>query len=179
MWAFSLSFASAQTDSLHTAVDSLHTQTDSLQNARVIDINAPAKAAFYSAVIPGLGQAYNKQYWKIPLVYAALGTGIYFYRQNQMLYRTYRRAYQQRLSGQPDDYPQYSLNVLVEIQQYYRRNRDISLMLTLAAYALNIIDANVSAHLRQWNIDGNLTFRPVFWQMQNRRVSGISLTLTF
>ena len=56
----------------------------------VINPNAPAKAAFYSAVLPGLGQAYNKKYWKIPIVYLGLGIGIYYYTWNQWKYHNYR-----------------------------------------------------------------------------------------
>ena len=54
---------------------------------------APARAAFYSAIVPGLGQAYNKKYWKIPLVYGAIGTGYYFYNSNNKEYHRYRNAY--------------------------------------------------------------------------------------
>ena len=63
----------------------------------------PAKSAFYSAVLPGLGQAYNKKYWKIPIVYGALGAGIYFYKKNDTDYNRYRSAYKRRLAGFTDD----------------------------------------------------------------------------
>ena len=63
----------------------------------------PSKATFYSAVLPGLGQAYNKKYWKIPIVYGALATGIYFYNQNDKDYNRYRNAYKRRLAGFTDD----------------------------------------------------------------------------
>ena len=58
----------------------------------------PSKATFYSAVLPGLGQAYNKKYWKIPIVYGALATGLYFYNQNDNDYKRYRNAYKRRLA---------------------------------------------------------------------------------
>ena len=58
---------------------------------------APARAAFYSAVLPGLGQAYNKKYWKIPIVYGAIGTGVYFYTTNDREYQRFRDAYKERL----------------------------------------------------------------------------------
>ena len=63
----------------------------------VIDPNRPARAAFYSALVPGLGQAYNKKYWKIPIVYAGLGAGIYYYTFNQNKYHEYRDEYKRRL----------------------------------------------------------------------------------
>ena len=74
-----------------------------IQTGEEIDMLAPSKAAFYSAVLPGLGQAYNKKYWKIPIVYAALGTGVYFYKMNDKQYNRYRDAYKRRLAGYQDD----------------------------------------------------------------------------
>jgi hypothetical protein len=64
-----------------------------------IDPLTPAKAAFYSAILPGLGQAYNKKYWKIPLVYGAIGTSLYFYIDNNKKYHDYRDEYKRRLEG--------------------------------------------------------------------------------
>lgn len=122
---------------------------------------SPAKAAFYSALVPGLGQAYNKKYWKIPLVYGALGTTLYFYQSNNKKYHEFRDAYKDRLAGNPD--PKYAYldnNRLIQAQRFYRRNRDLSLLLTAAFYALNIIDANVDAHLGQFNVNNNLSLRP-------------------
>jgi len=71
------------------------TVKDSLKSNN-IDPLTPAKAAFYSAVLPGLGQAYNKKYWKIPLVYGAIGTSLYFYITSNAKYQDYRGAYKQR-----------------------------------------------------------------------------------
>src|SRR5690554_7219120 len=66
---------------------------------RALDPLTPSKAAFYSAVVPGLGQIYNKSYWKVPLVYAGLGTSIYFYIDNQTKYQAARDEYKLRLRG--------------------------------------------------------------------------------
>ena len=68
-----------------------------------LDPSAPSKAAFYSAVLPGLGQGYNKKYWKIPIVYAAIGTSIYSYDFNQKKYWDYRNAYKSRKAGYKND----------------------------------------------------------------------------
>ncbi len=141
-----------------------------------INILAPAKAAFYSAVLPGLGQAYNRQYWKIPLIYGAIGAGVYFYRQNNRYYQDFRQAYFKRLNGLPDQYPQYTDDVLITAQKYYRRQRDTALLLTVLTYVLNIIDANVSAHLKQWNVNDDLSFKTV--QMPVGRQSGLGLQMT-
>ncbi|MBT7851440.1 MAG: DUF5683 domain-containing protein [Flavobacteriaceae bacterium] len=133
----------------------------------VMDPLAPSKAAFYSAILPGLGQAVNKKYWKIPIVYAALGTSIYLYMDNDRNYKRYRKAYKRRLSGFTDDefygegsIPLLSNEALIRAQQTLRRNKELSLLITIGLYALNIIDANVDAHLLQYNVDKNLAVNP-------------------
>tara|TARA_B100001287_G_scaffold264619_1_gene256677 strand:- start:20022 stop:20570 length:549 start_codon:yes stop_codon:yes gene_type:complete len=127
----------------------------------------PSKATFYSAVLPGLGQAYNKKYWKIPIVYGALGTGIYFYKQNNKDYNRYRNAYKRRLAGYTDDefygngqYPSISDDGLIRAQNTLKRNKELSILVTVGLYILNIIDANVDAHLLQFNLDDNISVRP-------------------
>lgn len=122
---------------------------------------APARAAFYSAVLPGLGQAYTKKYWKIPIVYAAIGTGIYFYLENNGRYNDLRDAYRRRLAGFTDDeFPQFTEDQLIDLQDRFRRDQELSLLLTAAAYLLNIVDANVTAHLQQYNITEDLSLKP-------------------
>lgn len=142
---------------------------------------SPAKAAFYSAVLPGLGQAYNKKYWKIPIVYAALGTGVYFYVSNNKEYNRYRDAYKRRLAGFEDDefFNKVNLDGLQRAQKYYRKNKEISLLVTVGLYALNIIDANVDAHLLQYNVNDNLTLVPHFKVNELDAKSDVGLTLNF
>ncbi len=142
-----------------------------------INILAPAKAAFYSAVLPGLGQIYNRQYWKIPIVYGAIGAGIYFYTVNNNEYNRFRTAYFDRQNGLPDEFPVYSDDVLIEAQKYYRRQRDTALMLSILAYVLNIVDANVSAHLKQWNVSDDLSLKAVRFQIDNRQAVGLQLNI--
>ena len=158
------------------------------------DINplSPAKAAFYSAILPGLGQAYNKKYWKIPLVYAALGTGIVIYLDNDKEYDRYRDAFKRRLAGFKDDEfwgvdanenplssPQISNDALIRAQRTLSRNREISLLVTLGIYVLNIIDANVDAHLLQYNVDKNLALKPHFKFNELDATTNLGLTLDF
>lgn len=152
---------------------------------------SPAKAAFYSAILPGLGQAYNKKYWKIPLVYAALGTGIYFYVSNDKEYNRYRDAYKSRLAGFTNDEfyldsngeqlstPRVTDDGLRRAQQLFRRNKEISLLVTIGMYALNIIDANVDAHLLQYNIDENLSLAPHYKINEIDAKGNVGLTLNF
>jgi hypothetical protein len=150
----------------------------------------PAKAAFYSAILPGLGQAYNKKYWKIPIVYAALGTGVYFYVSNSNQYDRYRDAYKSRLAGfETDEFyysngekldePRVSTESLETAQDFYRKNKEISLLVLLGMYALNIIEANVDAHLLQYNVDENLTLSPHYNYNQVNTTNDVGLTLNF
>ena len=127
----------------------------------------PAKSAFYSAVLPGLGQAYNRKYWKIPIVYGAIGTALYFYFDNDKVYDRYRYAYKRRLAGFTDDEfygpnetPFISEDALIRAQRALKRNKEVSMLITVGMYVLNILDANVDAHLLQYNIDDNLSFQP-------------------
>ncbi|RDY62011.1 hypothetical protein DX873_02615 [Flagellimonas nanhaiensis] len=154
---------------------------------------APSKAAFYSAVFPGLGQIYNKRYWKVPLVYGAIGTGIYVYSFNNTEYRKARDAFKRRRAGFTDDEfydingdgvgPDIALEALQDAQEARQRDRDLALLITIAMYALNIIDANVDAHLKQYNVDDDLAvdFKPYLDlnPLTNRPNYGMALVVKF
>lgn len=147
---------------------------------------SPARAAFYSAVLPGLGQAYNGKYWKVPVVYGALGIGVYFYLENDRHYDRYRDAYKSRLAGQTTDEftdesgsPLISTNGLIEAQRFYQRNKEISILVTVGLYALNIIDANVDAHLQQFDVSEDLSFKPVLDIDRYSGKTGYGLTLNY
>lgn len=146
---------------------------------------APAKAAFYSALVPGLGQAYNKKYWKIPIVYAGLGAGIYFYTWNNKKYHEFRDEYKRRLDGTSDpNHPIYAgldNDRLIRAQQFHQRNRDLSALITAGIYILNIVDANVDAHLMQFNVNENLSVSPDIYQNQidYKYNTGLRLTYNF
>lgn len=151
-----------------------------------IDPLRPSKAAFYSAILPGAGQAYNKKYWKIPIVWGAIGTGVYFYVRNDKQFDRYRNAYKRRLAGFTDDEfsdadgnPLISNDGLIRAQQQFRRNKEVSLLVTIGLYALNIIDANVDAHLLQFNVDENLSLSPHYQYNQMENSSDLGLTLNF
>ncbi|MGB5356175.1 MAG: DUF5683 domain-containing protein, partial [Eudoraea sp.] len=105
---------------------------------------APSKAAFYSAILPGLGQIYNKRYWKVPIVYAAIGLGVYAYMYNDDLYDRFRTAFKRRKAGFVDDEfydingsgivpgsPDLSDEALQDAQERYQRDRDLALFITL------------------------------------------------
>ena len=154
--------------------------------AESIDPLAPATAAFYSAVLPGLGQAYNKKYWKIPVIYAALGTGVYFVIDNQNEYERYQTAFKLRISGRPDEFngdegPFVSTDGLIRAQEVLKRNRDLALFITIGIYALNIIEANVDAHLDDKAFNRNLSLRPSLYisPVDNQAYAGLNLKFDF
>ena len=148
--------------------------------AREIDPLRPSKAAFYSAIVPGLGQAYNKKYWKIPLVYGAIGTSMYFYIDNGKKYHSYRDAYKRRLAGFQDDQYQYlDDSRLIAAQRFYQRNRDLSLLVSIGFYVLNIVDANIDAHLIQFNVSDNLSFQPEVYTNEINYKPNVGLTFNY
>ncbi len=152
---------------------------DTIKKSKINPL-APSKAAFYSAIVPGLGQAYNKRYWKIPLVYGAIGTGLYSYSFNNKRYHQYRDAYKRRLAGYNDDNLQYlDNNRLISGQRFYQKNRDLSLLITAGIYILNIVDANIDAHLMQFNVNENLSLRPDLQQNEMDNKHNLALTLCF
>jgi hypothetical protein len=141
---------------------------------------APAKAAFYSAILPGLGQAYNKKYWKIPIVYGALGSGIGIYVWNNNRYNEFRDAYKQRLAGISNPiYDRFTEATLISAQKTLARNRDISMVISVGLYILNIVDANVDAHLKQFNVDTNLSLRPDIIPTDITNEKNVGLTLNY
>ena len=140
---------------------------DSIFSRVEYDPLAPSRAAFYSAVLPGLGQAYNKQYWKIPIIYAGMAAGVYFYKEQNDDYNRFRDAYKRRLAGYKDDEfygngndPLISDERLVNAQKSADKNRSLSIIVTVTFYLLNVIDANVDAHLRQYEVSDDLSLQP-------------------
>ena len=161
-----------------------------------IDPLRPSKAAFYSAILPGLGQAYNKRYWKVPIVWGAIGAGIYAIDYNNGRYDRFRDAFKRRRAGFTDDEfydlndsgivpgsPDFSDEALQDAQIRAQRDRDLSILITVILYVLNIIDANVDAHLQQFNVNENLSLnmRPYLrWEdIQGQANYGLSLQIQF
>ena len=154
-----------------SAIDSLH---------RAFQPN-PKRAALYSAICPGLGQIYNRKYWKAPIVYAAIGTVTYFIALN---YSGYNSAYKgiARLEDKDpsnDNQPiivrdftlkKYDLSQtatlsdLLTIKKQFRQYLDESILAAAVIYILNIVDANVDAHLYGFNATDNLAVAPIINQ---------------
>ena len=132
-------------------------------NVSTIQKYNPTKAGLYSAVFPGLGQYYNKKYWKIPIVWGAVGTGVGIIVYNDKQYRRYRTAFLAELNGQPhefDDLPYVDATVLGNTQDRAKRQRDYAIAITGVLYILNIVDAVVDAHLYDQKKDPDLAIKP-------------------
>lgn len=170
-----------------TTRDSAKTITPAAQrDSIVIDKKRehdPRKAAFYSAVLPGMGQVYNRDYWKVPIVYAALGvsTGVFLFNMDN--YRTFRDAYRVRMANidNPnftDEWKQknYTPENLKYLRDAYRQYVDYSVLVFVLAYGLNIVDATVFAHLKQFDMSDDLSMR-LSPKVFNNRALGLSLTI--
>jgi len=139
----------------------------------------PKKAGLYSAILPGAGQLYNKQYWKIPIVYVGVGAAVYFIQFNTNKYQTYRKAYVATLEGKPNEFTgKYDASALKQLQDGYKRYLDMTLLFTALGYTLQIIDAVVFAHLRNFDVSPDITLRmqPVAYPNGG---AGLGLVLNF
>ena len=156
--------------------------------------HSPAKAAIMSAVVPGLGQIYNRKYWKVPIVYAAVGISVERFITFQNKYNQFRRAYidikdndpytnYYESLGFPSNYSmEQKSQIITKFKDQYRTWRDWSIVAMVAAYALNIIDANVDAHLIDFNLEDNisLNIRPSFFENDtNFKIIALTLRFTF
>ncbi|MDR3093215.1 MAG: DUF5683 domain-containing protein [Bacteroidales bacterium] len=137
---------------------------DTLQARKVI----PAKATIMSAALPGLGQIYNRKYWKVPLAWALIGGSTYFLINYQNKYQKYRRAYIDFKDGDIYTNSHESLNFppTYPVEQYltnrkdvYRKYRDYAIIAVVISYLMVVVDANVDAHLFDYNVDDNLSIR--------------------
>jgi hypothetical protein len=190
--ALTFSKAHAQTviDSTGLPIDSVtkaEAAIDSVQNQ-----HSPRKASLRSAVLPGWGQAYNKRYWKIPVVYAALGTTAYIFVYNVKTYRELRFAYAARFKAQTFqdsvDYfklkplyqnPDVQINSIKFNRDEFRRNVDYSVLVFAVIWALNIVDATVDAHLKSFDVSSDLGLRFKAGYSDIARTNGFSVVLSF
>lgn len=145
----------------------LNAQTDTVPETSAKKPHSAKKATIMSAILPGLGQAYNKKYWKIPIIYAGFGTLYYFIRTNGQEYRKFRDAYNIVANNDTLLFPsneyvvRYDANLdqLREGRNYYRRNLELSYIFTGLLYILNIIDASVDGNLYDFDVSDDLSLR--------------------
>lgn len=146
----------------------------------------PSKAAFYSAILPGMGQIYNKKYWKAPIVWGALAIPAYYYVDNNNKYKQFRTAYRLRKSGLQDEFTDdegntnISLETLETAQKQLRENRDLSVLSFVIIYILQVVEASVNAHLLQFNIDDDISFKPTLNNdLFNTNSTSVGLTIKY
>ncbi len=165
-------------------------------------LHSPKRAALYSLALPGLGQIYNHKYWKLPIVYGGFGVMAYFIKTNTSDYRKFRDAYEYASSSinandspaPPNVYPpiptppndlvkKYDANQLLEGREYYRRNVELSYIITVGWYLFVMIDAVVDAHFYNYNISDDISMQVKPWTPSLmpspypfRPSAGISLT---
>lgn len=146
---------------------------------------SPTKAGLYSAVLPGLGQYYNKKYWKIPIVWGGIGAGVGISIWNQKNYTRYRDAYVAHLNGLPhefSDIPGITKEALGRSQDRMKRQRDYAIAITGLVYVLNIVDAVVDAHLYEGRKDPDLAVQPTILYEEFGKTNtkaGLSLSYSF
>lgn len=140
-----------------------------------------------SVVIPGLGQIYNKKYWKVPLIYGGVAALVYYGNSNNDYYVIFRDAYNIKkgtIEGTiPEEISQLDDQALVSWREKYRRSRDLCIIGLFGIYMLNIIDANVDAYLFNFDVSDDLSLRiePMIFnniELNNASV-GIKCSITF
>jgi hypothetical protein len=192
--------AFSQTDTTHqvVTVDSLIKAAPPVQNKAAVDsvrrLHSPKKATIRSAILPGWGQAYNKKYWKIPIVYGALGIagGIFLYNLNnyrdiRFAYNAKFRASQQgatledtmRLALIKPELALIDINSLRFYRDDFRRNIDFSVLAFIVLWGLNVVDATVDGHLKAFDVSPDLGFRFKLGPSQFAGTTGLSFVLVF
>lgn len=175
-------------DSLRSELDSdtVFLKSDTATIASYASRYDPRKALLFAAILPGLGQVYNKKYWKLPLVYggfAGFGYGVNFYQSG---YKEFKGALFDLLeSGESTikvrnlDLNEQSLRTIVN---RYRRERDFFIILSAGMYLLQMIDAHVDAHLKEFDLNPNLQVKiqpTMNNDMLTGTTTGISLIVKF
>ena len=146
---------------------------------------SPKRAALMSTIVPGLGQVYNKKYWKVPIIYGGFAGLVYSFTFNQSKYITYLNAYKYRLDGGSlagDNFPNYPSETLNSLQQYYKRYRDLSVIGASFLYLMNIVDASVDAHMSTFDVgdDLSINIQPTLINIIHAQcTTGLSLNITF
>jgi hypothetical protein len=151
---------------------------------KIVPKHDPKKATIRSAILPGWGQAYNREYWKIPIVYGAIGIPAGFFIYNDTWYKKTKRAYEIRVNNDtvssidPKLQP-LSTDRLRYYRNSFRRDRDYSVLYFFIAWGLNVIDATVFGHLKDFDVSPDLSMhiRPTFKTSTQGASTGMSLIL--
>lgn len=171
---------------------------DAAVNYSTNEVSDVKKATTLSLICPGAGQVYNKSYWRVPIVIGGMASMVYVIDWNNRGFQRFKKAYALRadFESNPGNYPdgvshdefkgRYSATYLKNLRDAYRRNRDLSIILTAALYAFQAIDAHVDAHLKDFDVSDDLTvdLQPMFDYQYSQingtqPVFGFSLNLKF
>jgi Family of unknown function (DUF5683) len=211
--AFSQDTTIKKQDTSRTAFDTTHRMipADSIakiaspvSNVNRIDSimkhHLPRTAALRSAILPGLGQIYNRKYWKLPIVYGALGISGAVFAYNLTNYRDLRFAYKAKYAAQPKldpntgtpipgdstnyrkirkDLVAIDINALRSYRDEFRRNIDYSALAFILLWGLNVVDATVDAHLKAFDVSPELSLKIKFGPSELAGTNGVSLILAF
>jgi hypothetical protein len=157
----------------------------------LIRIHSPRKASFYSAVLPGLGQIYNRKYWKVPIIYGGFIALFYAIKYNNKYYTQFKKAYIFRTDNDPNtsaEFPyggtltsNFAADQLLQGMDYHERYRNLSILGLAGFYVLNIIDATVDAYLFDYDITQDLSFRikPTIINSPGSSDFGLSCSIRF
>ena len=120
--------------------------------------HSPSKAGMYSAVFPGMGQIYNRRYWKVPIVYAGFGGLVYGIIYNGENYRENKDLYKYMRDNQLYEWEGVTIKQAEVYKDFHKRYRDLFIIVSAGFYGLQIIDAIVDAHLIDYDVSDDLTF---------------------
>jgi Family of unknown function (DUF5683) len=161
----------------------------SMKDSAVKKPHSPRTAAIRSAILPGLGQIYNKKYWKLPLVYGALGVTGFIFFDNIKVYKESKFAYAARIKAEPPlrdstdynkletKYKLYSTGSIRNQRDKFRQYIDYSVLFFVFFWGLNVIDASVDAHLKSFDVSPNLSLKLKAGYSEMAKTNGISLVM--
>ena len=167
---------------------------DAAVNYSTNEVSTVKKATTLSTICPGAGQIYNKSYWRVPIIIGGMASTIYTIDWNNRGYQRFKTAYALRVDydNNPSKYPggsadefrgAYSASFLKNLKDSYRRNRDMCILLTAGVYILNIIDAHVDAHLKDFDISDDLAVNvePFFGttSVETKPTFGLNMSVKF
>jgi len=170
---------------------------DTIQELPFDSIHSPKKAVIFAAILPSLGHIYNDVkrlphhkshlWWKLPIIYGGLGAAGYFIVDNNRQFKAFKQERINRLDPLYDpltgDYALYADFQLVQIQEQYRKWRDLSVIATLGVYLLQMIDANVEGHLMHFDMSNDLSFdfhpNVLYMNDYHTKAFGATLRLNF
>jgi len=174
------------------SIDSLSKVAQPVKDKKVdsvLKVHSPKKATVRSAIIPGWGQVYNKKYWKVPIVWGALGVTTYIFFDNLEVYQDSRFAYKAKYQASQGDsslygqikpeYEVYSMESLRANRDQFRKYLDYSVLFFVVFWGLNVVDAAVDGHLKAFDVSSDLSLRikPGFSEMAGTK--GVSIILAF